>query len=321
MKLKEIITAYKERGGYITEELIYNKYGSCPVYSASSLGTIGYYNKHNYITTPYTFIYTLNGIAGSVLITHEKEKIWFSNDTGVIEIDPNIAKQYKKETIAIYLQYLFICNRHNNGGRPKFSIKRCLEVVIDMEVLDFIENHENKEVGVELELKKNIVKILGQTDLWDNKSTIKLEDLIESYKERGKRLTYGKDIYLSCGKIKIISADIYKPMGYYNSANYIIKENSFIYTIDGNNAGSILLINPENIWLTDHAGVINIKKQYVDEYGRLAIAIYLDAIFKANRDGTGARPQFLLKKVLKLNLNLCHIRMLTEMRLERLFSL
>lgn len=321
MKLKEIITSYKERGGYITEELIYNEYGAYPVYSASSLGTIGYFNKYNYTTTPYTFIYTLNGIAGSVLITHKNENIWFSNDTGVIEIDPNIVKIYKKETIAIYLQYLFVGNRHNNGGRPKFSIKRCLEAEIDTNILDFIDNHENKEVELELELKKNINNILEKQDLWDNKSTIKLEDIIETYKERGKRLTYGKDIYRSCGKVKVISADIYKPMGYYNSSNYNIKESSFIYTIDGNNAGSILLINPGDIWLTDHAGVINIKNQFIDEYGRFAIGIYLDAILKANRDNTGARPQFLLKKVLKLNLNLKHIRMLSEMQLERVFSL
>lgn len=321
MKLKEIIKSYKERGGYITEELMYNQYGKYPVYSASSFGTIGYFNKYNYITTPFTFIYILNGIAGSVLITHENEKIWFSNDTGVIEIEPNIAKLYKKETFAIYLQYLFIGNRHNNGGRPKFSIKRCLEVEIDMKVLEFIENHDNKEVELELELEKDIDKILEQTDLWDNKSVVKLEDLIESYKERGKRLTYGKDIYRNCGKIKIFSADIYKPMGYYNSSNYAIKENSFIYTIDGNNAGSILLIKPQNIWLTDHAGVINIKKQYINKYGRLALGIYLDAIFKANRDSTGARPQFLLKKVLKLDLNLNHIRMLSEMQLGKFISI
>jgi hypothetical protein len=314
MKLKNIIKSYSERGSFISETIIYNNPGVYPVYTSNTVSEVGYYSKYNYTITPYSYIYTLNGVkAGSILISQPGQKIWYSTDTGVFEIKPEFQSRYKKETVATYLQFLFMRNRHNNGGQPKFSLKRCLELEIEEDTLDFIEKQNNYEIDNEKDLREKIKSISTQLENVHSNNLITVADLLDSYKERGKRVTHGKDLYLNPGKYKVFSADIYGPMGYYNKYNYILKENSILYTIDGKNAGTVLTPAQQKIWLTDHAGVINIKQDYIDEFGKLPIAIYLQKIFKENRDGTGTRPQFLLKKVLNKKVNLDFLKILAQL--------
>lgn len=310
MLLKDIIDCYSERGGKgksgsITIEEIYNNYGNIPVYSSSAYGPLGYYYKSNYTLTNKSIIYTLNGVgAGSTLLDSKSKDVWISNDTGVLELSDEVLNIYKKETIAVYLDYLFKLNRHNSGSQPKFSLKSNLELTIDTDALELIEAHDGEYLNKFDKINDITKDIKLNLDNITNKDTILVSDLIEKYIERGKRLTHGKDLYPCYGGVPVYSADIYGPMGYYDKFNIEIDDKSIIYTIDGKNAGSVIVTNDNKIWLTDHAGIIFLKKSIVEQFGRIGIATFLNQYFKRNLDVTGARPQFLLKKVLNNEINI-----------------
>lgn len=311
MKLREAIRTFKERGGSITDTDIYKSKGTYPVYTAKTSGFYGFYDKYNYELTNNSLIYSLNGAKAGYVLISNFDKIWFSNDTGILELEARFLEKYNKETIAIYFNYLFENNRHNTGSRPKFSLNRCLDIELDLNELsrinNFVKNQPKNKLYKKLltkELKNEIIAIKPQ------KIAI-LKDMIESYEERGKRLTAEKDLYSDYGSVEVYSADTSGPMGYYKSSNHYLKENGLIYTIDGN-AGSILLINERNIWLTDHAGVIYIKPEYINTYGKTSLAIYLQHVFQNNCSSKDGRPQFLIKKVLNTEINLDELEYISK---------
>lgn len=147
-----------------------------------------------------------------------------------------------------------------------------------------------------------VEEVLEEIYELDTNREIKLEKFIESYIERGIRLTEA-DIYNGYGNIPVYSSTISGPIGYYNKANYKLNDKSIIYTIEGN-AGYILKPKDKEIFYTDVAGIINIKEEYYDKYNIFAIAIYLQYLFIKNRHNTGKQPKFLVKRNLNMKINL-----------------
>lgn len=320
MKLTNIINYYSERGannisGGITLSEIYKNKGEYPVYSASSNGPIGFYNKFNYEIKDNSFIYTLNGEwAGSILITQSYTNVWISSDTGVLEIKSEFIDYYGKEVVGVYLDYLFKSSRHNTGARPKFSLKKILSYDIDFNILNQIKDFDQNKAVARVTLLNKIKSI--SKDIEESSDIvseyISISDLIDYYIERGKRLTIGKDLYPNKGEIPVYSADTTGPMGFYNNSNYCIEKNSLIYTIDGELAGSTLFPVGDKIWLTDHAGIIKLNDYYVENYGIIAIAVYLDLFFKSSLDVLDGRKQFLIKKIMDKNIDLSKIKIISK---------
>ncbi len=138
------ISSYVERGNRITIEDIYNNYGEYPVYSSTITGNIGYYNSTNQEINENSLLYAIEGNAGSISIPFSKvNKIWLLDVAGVIDIKDDYLKKYSKESISIYLEYMFRNNRHNNSGQPKFLIKKNLDLLIDLNSIEIINNHLN----------------------------------------------------------------------------------------------------------------------------------------------------------------------------------
>lgn len=129
--------------------------------------------------------------------------------------------------------------------------------------------------------------------------------------ERGRRITLEK-IYNEPGPYPVYSSTISGPIGYYKYFNRIISPNSLIYTIEGANAGHILIPNGDKIWLMDVAGVINIKQEIVEEFGIEAIALYLQSIFKKRRHSEGTQPKFLLSRNMDIEIDFEDLRLFKE---------
>jgi len=140
--LHTFISSYIERGKRITLEDIYNNYGKYPVYSSTITGNIGFFNKYNQKINDNCLIYAIEGNAGSISIPISlSNKIWLLDVAGVIELSNELLDSYSKESIALYLEYLFRNNRHNNSGQPKFHIKRNLDLNIDLEAIKILDKY------------------------------------------------------------------------------------------------------------------------------------------------------------------------------------
>ena len=140
----ELIEDYQERGNRITLEDIYNNYGEYPVYSATITGNIGFYNQSNYSLRDNSFLYAIEGNAGSITIAPSKhKKIWIFDVAGVLNIKKEYIASFSKEAIAIYLGFLFRNNRHNNSSQPKFLIKKNLDLEVDLNILEILTKHFN----------------------------------------------------------------------------------------------------------------------------------------------------------------------------------
>lgn len=140
-----LMEGFQERGNRITIEDIYNNYGEYPVYSSTITGNIGFFNQTNYTLSNNSLIYAIEGNAGSISIpTSPNNKIWLLDVAGVINLKDEYIVAYKKEIIAVYLEYLFRNNRHNNSGQPKFLIKKNLDLQIDLAVLEIL----NKNISI-----------------------------------------------------------------------------------------------------------------------------------------------------------------------------
>lgn len=139
ISLHLILEGFQERGTRITVEDIYNNYGEYPVYSSTITGNIGFFDKYNYTLSADSFVYAIEGNAGSISIpTSPNNKIWLLDVAGVINLKEEYIRNYKKEIIAVYLEYLFRNNRHNNSGQPKFLIKKNLDLQVDLSVLKIL---------------------------------------------------------------------------------------------------------------------------------------------------------------------------------------
>ena len=139
-----MIEGFQERGNRITIEDIYNNYGEYPVYSSTITGNIGFFNQFNYTLNDDSFIYAIEGNAGSISIpTSLSNKVWLLDVAGVINLKEEYINGYKKEIIAVYLEYLFRNNRHNNSGQPKFLIKKNLDLQVDLSVLEILNRNIN----------------------------------------------------------------------------------------------------------------------------------------------------------------------------------
>lgn len=316
MILKKLLKSYIPRGELITNEDIYNGYGSIPVYSATTTGAVGYYRKSNYITTPYTMLVSNNGNAGFVSLLPDNKEIWFGSDCGILELEDWVYQKYNKEIIAVWLQDFFIKNRHVNGTQPKFSLSRCINKDVDLNALDNLKNIDFSEVDLDDCVYESVKKYFNELNDSNTKNTIKLKNFINGYIERGKRLVIGRDLYTNYGNIKVISSTTTGPMGYYTRSNYELKPNDFLYTIDGANAGYVLLFSPQSIFITDHAGVISVKDEYNEKYGKVAIALLLQDYF-VKKASKGTQPTFLLKNNLELELDLNRLHVLSKMKLDK----
>ena len=316
MLFKYIIHSYIARGNLIRNEDLYNHYGNVPVYSAQTTGPIGYYNKTNYNTTQNTFIFSLNGAnAGYISITKENIPIWFSSDTGVLELKEEYLKKYPKEILSVWLQDFFVKNRHNNGTQPKFSILKVLDKEIDISYLNYLSQLDLQELDYEQKLE-SILTDIDEINKTNGTNTIRLKDFICSYKERGKRLVKGRDLYINHGNIKVISATTTGATGYYNSFNEHIADNQFLYSIDGYNAGYVSILPEQSFFMTDHAGIIEVPKETLTKYGRIAIALWLQDYFCKNSTSNGSQPTFMLKNVLDLSLDLDKLEILSRYNLD-----
>ena len=175
--------------------------------------------------------------------------------------------------------------------------------------------YDLSEVEFEETIKDNVKKYYSQI-YHIEEEMIFLEDFIDGYIERGVRLVKGRDLYINHGSIKVISSTTTGPMGYYNKGNYLLKDNDFVYAIDGANAGYVSFYAPQEIFLTDHAGVISVKEQYVNQYGKVAIALFLQDYFVKLRS-RGTQPTFLLKNNVNLKLNIKKLDVISKMDLDR----
>jgi len=136
--LKEFISInYVERGDRLTQSEMYNNYGKYPVYSSTTTGPYGFYKKSNCKSNSRSLIYTIEGKAGYVLIP-VCEEIYLTDVAGMIEIIEDYALRFNMTAISLYLQYLFINNRHNTGQQPKFLIKKNLNMKIDLNVIEVL---------------------------------------------------------------------------------------------------------------------------------------------------------------------------------------
>lgn len=316
MLFKDILHSYFARGTLIRNEDLYNHYGNIPVYSAQTTGPIGYYNKTNYTTTQNTFIFSLNGAnAGYISITDSNIPIWFSSDTGVLELKDIYIKQYSKEILSIWLQDFFIKNRHNNGTQPKFSILKILNKKIDISYLEYLSKLDLTELNYE-HILASVLKNIEDINITRGTNNILLKDFISNYKERGKRLVKGRDLYINHGNIKVMSATTSGATGYYNSFNEHLSNNQFIYSIDGYNAGYISILPEQDFFMTDHAGIIEVEQATVEKYGRVAISLWLQDHFCKNRTSNGSQPTFMLKNVLDTTLDLDKLEILSNYNLD-----
>lgn len=309
MKFGNIIQKVICRGDFVSNKIIYDNYGKYPVYSAATTGPVGFYNKFNYVTQNNSFIISLNGNAGFVSLVEENKKIFIGSDCGVIEIKQEFLEKYSKEIIAIWLQDFCIKNRHVNGTQPKFAIDRNFNKQINENILKMINDIDLSVEDIDDKIYKKIENL--NITLSISRNRILLKDMIDKYKERGKRLVKGRDLYYERGNIKAISSTTIGPMGYYSTSNYNLKDNDFIYSIDGANAGYISLYKPQPVFITDHAGVITIKEKYIQKYGKLAVALFLQDYF-AKQASKGTQPTFLLKNNLNLELSIDKLEILSK---------
>jgi len=144
ISLHLMLEGFQERGNRITVEDIYNNYGEYPVYSSTITGNIGFFDKYNYTLSDDSLVYAIEGNAGSISIPiSPNNKIWLLDVAGVINLKEEYISNYKKEIIAVYLEYLFRNNRHNNSGQPKFLIKKNLDLQVDLSVLKILNDNIN----------------------------------------------------------------------------------------------------------------------------------------------------------------------------------
>ncbi|XTR38141.1 hypothetical protein ACQQ2T_01845 [Paraclostridium tenue] len=314
-----------ERGKRITNEDIYKNHGSIKVISSKIDGELGYVSEQyldeteninaNHEIGENTFVYAIEGNAGYISL-YKPQKIWLTDVAGIFDVKQKYIDKYGKFIIAIFLQDFFIKNRHNNSTQPKFLIKNILNKEIDLTLLDKLKGTDMAEVELEQELEEDVCKYYQDINRISDENKILLKDFIDMYIERGKRLVQGRDIYINHGEVKVMSSTTTGPMGYYNRSNYDLKENDFIYSIDGVNAGYISILNPQRIFITDHAGVISVKKKFIKKYGKISIAIFLQNYFVKKRSN-GTQPTFLLKNNLNLELNLNELEILKNMKLDK----
>lgn len=314
MKLKDIMEfPYCERGSRLTQggDLYFNT-GQIKVISSSTTGPMGYYNRYNYELQENSFVYSIEGANAGYVSIYLPQKIWLMDVAGVINIKREYIAQYGKQQIALFLQYYFVKNRHNNGTQPKFNLKRCLDVEISFEILDRIAQMQLTTLEQNEEIFDRIIE---KYSLLRNrkKHLICLRDFMDYYKDRGKRLVVGRDLYQNIGDIKVISSTTTGPMGYYTQSNYDLNENDFVYAIDGANAGYVSIYSPQKVWLTDHAGVITVKDTYVKQYSKIAIALFLQNIFTHNLSNTGTQPMFILKSMLDVSIDIGYLDVLENM--------
>lgn len=318
MKLKDIIELpYCERGTRLTQggDLYFN-IGQIKVISSSTTGPMGYYNKHNYELKENSFVYAIEGANAGYVSIYPPQKIWLMDVAGVVNIKKEFVKKYGKEQMALFLQYYFVKNRHNNGTQPKFNLKRCLEIEINFDIIKRIAQAQLTVLEQNEETFDRIIENYGS--LQDRcKNYISLREFMVNYKDRGKRLVVGRDLYQNLGDIKVISSTTTGPMGYYNQSNYELKENDFVYAIDGANAGYVSIYPPQMVWLTDHAGVISVKDIYANKYSKLTIAIFLQNIFTQNLSNTGTQPMFILKSMLDVPIDISYLDVLEGLLVEQ----
>lgn len=318
------IDTITERGKRITNEAMYNNFGEIKVISSKIDGCFGYIceeylnlpintNAKQYIDEN-TFVYAIEGNAGYVSL-YTPQMIWLSDVSGLFDVKKKYIDMYGKDLIAIFLQYFFIKNRHNTGTQPKFLIKNILNKKIDMNVLTQLSKIDLSEVDIEDNIYSRVKTNYNELLIKNDTNKIILKDFVDGYIERGTRLVIGRDLYLDYGNIKAISSTTTGPMGYYNKSNYDLKENDFLYSIDGANAGYISLYHPQSIFITDHAGVISVKEEYVKRYGKLSIALFLQDYF-IKQTSKGTQPTFLLKNNLNLEMDLNILEVLSSMELD-----
>lgn len=311
MKFKDIIKNSICRGDFISNEIMYNNKGKIPVFSATTTGAVGFYKYSNYKFKKNSFLISLNGNAGFVSYIKDSTEIWIGSDCGVVEVIDSIINNYPKELIALWLQDFCVKNRHVNGTQPKFAIDRNYEKEIDIDFLQKLSSINLDDFNCENDIQKEIFEKYKNITKIDFSSKIKLQEFIDGYIERGKRLVKGRELYFEKGNIKAISSTTSGPMGYYSKSNYNFTNNDFIYSIDGANAGYISIYKPQNLFITDHAGVITVRNFYVKKYGKLAIALFLQNYFtKAASKGT--QPTFLLKNNLKMHIDLSVLEKIAE---------
>lgn len=318
MKFKDFIKidSLIERGKRITNEQLYYNTGTIPVISSKIDAPLGYISEKflnenisaRQIINKNTFIYAIEGSAGFVSL-YQPQIIWLSDVSGMFDVKEEYIKEYGKDLIAIFLQDFFVKHRHNNGTQPKFLIKNVLNIDLDLTPIDMLKNNikiKDFLVNTNNDLIFNKIDISEITN-----QPILLQNFISNYIERGKRLVKGRELYYERGNIKAISSTTTGPMGYYSKNNYILGNNDFIYSIDGANAGYISLYKPQKVFITDHAGVITVKNDYVKKYGKLSIALFLQSYF-TKLTSKGTQPTFILKNNLKIRLNLSLLEKISE---------
>lgn len=324
MRFKELIDNVICRGNFISNKIMYENIGNIPVYSATTTGPVGFIKDDNdkfnyYITKDNSFLVSLNGNAGFISLVKENTKIFVGSDCGVIEIKPDFLKKYDKEIVALWLQDFCVRNRHVNGTQPKFSITKSYDKKINIKELESLSFMDFSEINKISKISKQLSSLKFNTDS-TGKNRILLKDFIShDFFERGRRLVKGRELYRDHGNIKAISSTTTGPMGFYKKQNYYLKDNDFVYSIDGANAGYISLYKPQEVWITDHAGVISVKKEYLKKFGKLAISLFLQDYFIKLRT-TGTQPTFLLKNNLNLLLDLNKLEALSKIITDELLQ-
>ena len=317
MKLKDIIELpYCERGTRLTQggDLYFNT-GEIRVISSSTTGPMGFYNKHNYELKENSFVYSIEGANAGYVSIYPPQKIWLMDVAGVVNIKKELVEQYGKEEMALFLQYYFVKNRHNNGTQPKFNLKRCLEIEIDFDIINKIAQAQLAVLEQNEEIFNRIIEKYTSLQRRSRKY-IALREFMNNYKDRGKRLVVGRDLYQNLGNVRVISSTTTGPMGYYNQSNYELKENDFVYAVDGANAGYVSVYPPQKVWLTDHAGVISVKDIFLEKYSKITIAIFLQNIFTQNLSNTGTQPMFIIKSMLDVPIDIGYLDVLENLLAE-----
>lgn len=182
------------------------------------------------------------------------------------------------------------------------------EIIENVKRLKKMQNEPHYNI---VEKENEIIRIVKEIELINTNNVVKLEDIIKNNIERGDRLTE-PEIYSGYGDIPVYSSTVTGPYGYYRTFNTEIDSSTIIYTIEGSNAGFVLIPVKEKIFLTDVAGIINIKDEYIKTYGKMAIAIYLQHLFIQNRHNTGKQPKFLVKRNMKMEINLDILKKISE---------
>lgn len=317
MKLQDILSGYMARGETLRNEDMYNEAGTIRVYSATTTGPVGYYNNYNYTLKNTSFIISLNGAnAGYVSIGLDHEKVWITSDCGVLELRESYIREYPKEVLALWIQDFCVKSRKVNGTQPKFYIASALGKEIDVSVLKKIASFDFSEANLRKRISNKIHKYYCEIEVRNSKREICFKNFIDSFFERGDRLVQGRDLYNNYGTIKVISSTTTGEMGFYNRANYLLGENDVVYAIDGANAGYVSVFKKGEVFITDHAGVITVKEEYVKKYGRIAIAIFLQDYFVKMRNANGTQPTFMLKNNLNIMLDLSILDVLAKMKLD-----